>query len=196
MPCHKQWNINKCACLETCKTLAVILVFSLFIHFKSMFIWLLENPPSSLKFFRNRYPLLLLSPRKITVQLKKKNLMDHIILWSALSSTIGMAFLINLRLNKTQYIPWEHHGKSPHNLFALINESPTGQEKREWTQCKQLDLQSCLACGCLPYELISISENHDPIHATPFLIQNRSRQKLCNSSATREMLRMPKHTQT
>lgn len=130
MPCHKQWNISKCACSETCKTLAVILVFSLFIHFKSTFIWLLENPPLSLKFAETDIPCYYCPLEKSQFNLKKKNLLDHVIVRSALSSSIGMAFLINLGLNKTQYIPWQHHGKSPHNLFALINRSQTGQEKK------------------------------------------------------------------
>lgn len=66
----------------------------------------------------------------------------------ALTSSLGKAFLINVRLNQTQYIhlriPWQV------TMWPIwpYQQVPTwARNKREWTQCKQPDLQNCLACG-------------------------------------------------
>lgn len=53
--------------------------------------------------------------------------MGNTIVLSELSNSVGIAILINLRLNKTHTN--ENHGKTPQNLFALIIGSQLGKKK-------------------------------------------------------------------
>lgn len=128
MLCQKQWNVNKCACSETCKILPVILVFPLFIYFKSKFVaW---KPFFVSQLFSETGIPCYYCPQKNHNSIFF-NLMGYIVVLAELSNSVEMAFLINLTLNKTHSF-FENHGKSLHNLFGLINRSSIGQEKRKY----------------------------------------------------------------